>query len=163
MKRSFLPILIFGFALMAFWISVSGTLHWQHLLVGLVTVSAVTLANLGMISKLKPAEHGFRPLLLGRILFNLLVDIVRANFQVARIVLSRDMPIEPRIVTFESKLRLPMSKAFLANAITLTPGTLTVDVEGQKFVVHCLTRESAETLREWDVRRLIGEMEKGDG
>ncbi len=163
MRRNLVPILIFGLVLMAFWVIVSGTLHWQHLFAGLMAVSAVTLANRGMMSRLKPEEHGFRPLLLGRILLNLLVDIVRANFQVARIVLSREMPIEPRLVTFETKLRLPMSKAFLANAITLTPGTLTVDVEDERFVVHCLTRESAESLRDWDVRRLIGEMEKGDG
>jgi multicomponent Na+:H+ antiporter subunit E len=62
--------------------------------------------------------------------------VIRANFDVALRVIPPDIPIRPGIVKVRTTLRSDMAKTFLANSITLTPGTLTVDVDGQDFYVH---------------------------
>ncbi len=67
-----------------------------------------------------------------------LIALVKANFQVAKIVLSPDLPINPGIVEFESKLDSEFAKMILANSITLTPGTLSVDVIENRFYIHWL-------------------------
>ncbi|HUO83190.1 MAG TPA: Na+/H+ antiporter subunit E [Gammaproteobacteria bacterium] len=77
----------------------------------------------------------------------LLKEIARANFAVARIVLSRHMPIEPTVVVIDARHLPPVSLVTLANAITLTPGTLSLDVDRGQIEVHCLTRDAADDLR----------------
>lgn len=61
---------------------------------------------------------------------------VKANFDVAYRVLHPDMPIHPGIVKVRTTLQSDLGKMFLANSITLTPGTLTIDIVGQDLYVH---------------------------
>jgi len=67
-----------------------------------------------------------------------LIALIKANFHVAKIVLSPKLPINPGIVEFESKLDSDFAKMILANSITLTPGTLSVDVIENRFFIHWL-------------------------
>ena len=67
-----------------------------------------------------------------------LIALVKANLHVAKIVLSPNLPINPGIVEFESKLDSDFAKMILANSITLTPGTLSVDVIENRFYIHWL-------------------------
>lgn len=62
--------------------------------------------------------------------------VIRANLDVALRVLHPDVPIRPGIVKVRTTLTSEMARTFLANSITLTPGTLTMDVDGQEFYVH---------------------------
>ena len=68
--------------------------------------------------------------------FVFLVALIKANFDVARRVVNPKLPINPGIVSFETKLQNHFAKMVLANSITLTPGTLTIDVVGNKFYIH---------------------------
>ncbi len=68
--------------------------------------------------------------------FVFLVALVKANFDVAKRVINPKLPINPGIVSFETKLKNNFAKMVLANSITLTPGTLTIDVVGDKFYIH---------------------------
>ena len=61
---------------------------------------------------------------------------VRANLDVMVRVLHPDVPIRPGIVKVPTNLTDPMAKTFLANSITLTPGTLTIDIDGQDLYIH---------------------------
>ncbi len=61
---------------------------------------------------------------------------IRANLDVAVRVIHPDMPIRPGIVKVTTTLQSDMAKTFLANSITLTPGTLTIDIDGQDLYVH---------------------------
>ena len=70
--------------------------------------------------------------------FVFMLALIKANFDVARIVINPKLPINPGIVEFESKLSSPFAKMLLANSITLTPGTLTVDIIDNKFFIHWL-------------------------
>ena len=64
------------------------------------------------------------------------VALIKANFDLARRVLSRDMKIHPAVVEIETTMQSDLGKLFLANSITLTPGTLTVDVFDNRMLVH---------------------------
>jgi len=65
-----------------------------------------------------------------------LIYCVRANLDVMVRVIHPELPIRPGIVKVRTTLRSEMAKTFLANSITLTPGTLTVDIDGSDFYVH---------------------------
>ena len=78
----------------------------------------------------------------------LIREIVKANFAVVRIILSQKEEIQPALVSFHSDLKTSVGKAFLANAITLTPGTITVTLEDSEYVVHCLDEELAVGMAE---------------
>ncbi|MCL4078649.1 Na+/H+ antiporter subunit E [Coriobacteriia bacterium Es71-Z0120] len=73
-------------------------------------------------------------------------DIVAAAVVVAEKVLDPRMPIEPVLIAHRAKFDRQVSRVALANSITLTPGTLTVDVDGDQFLVHCLAEEFAEDI-----------------
>ena len=76
----------------------------------------------------------------------LLAEIVRANLTVTRIVLSVRLPVSPCIVTIDASGLPAATQVVLANAITLTPGTLTLDVNRDRIEVHCLTEAAARDL-----------------
>lgn len=90
----------------------------------------------------------------------LLKEIFIANIQVLRIVLSPKLAISPSIVSIDASVLPPVSQATFANSITLTPGTVTLDIDAGKIEVHCLTAESAAGLQEGEMlrraRRLSG-------
>ena len=82
----------------------------------------------------------------------LLKQIVLANIHVASVVLRLRMPINPQILTFKTKLETDISSVTLANSITLTPGTITIDIREGVFYVHALSQKVADDLN-------AGEME----
>ena len=82
----------------------------------------------------------------------LFYQIVLANLHVAKMVLHPKMPIDPRIIRFKTKLENDLAMSTLGNSITLTPGTITVDIREGEFFVHALTQKVANDL-------LSGEME----
>lgn len=82
--------------------------------------------------------------------------LIVANWQVAKIVLNPTMPIAPRIVRYNVAEMTPVQIATLVNCITLTPGTLVVDISPSNrwLYIHCLTAEDRErTIRELDELR----------
>lgn len=99
------------------------------------------------------------PALLGYF-FRLWVEIVKANLATLRQVYSRRRP-ESAIVAFQPDLKTRWQRQTLANSITLTPGTITLECDDERFVVHCLDRSMAEGLEdsrmEKDIRRMGGD------
>lgn len=84
----------------------------------------------------------------------LLYAVGRANVAMAAVLLDPRLPIDPSVV------RVPapegrLQRALLANAVTLTPGTLTVDVDGDELVVHALTRETRAELEAGGLARAV--------
>jgi multicomponent Na+:H+ antiporter subunit E len=63
-------------------------------------------------------------------------ELVKANLDVAFRVLNPSLPIHPGIVEVKTKMSSPIGKLLLANSITLTPGTLTLDVKGDRMFIH---------------------------
>lgn len=87
-------------------------------------------------------------------------ELVKSNLEVARIVLSPKLPISPTLVTLPALPRGQVAQAILGNAITLTPGTVTVDDHEGKLIVHCLTREGAQSLRDGEMNRRVAAVER---
>ncbi len=73
-------------------------------------------------------------------------QIILANIDVAYRVLHPKMPIDPLLIEFHVPYKGDMTKTWLANSITLTPGTITILVEGQRFIVHALDKSFTDSL-----------------
>lgn len=84
---------------------------------------------------------------------SLIKEIVKSSFDVAKIILSPSLPISPTVVEIEAKPTGPIGQAILGNAITLSPGTVTLDVHDGQLLVHCLTHQGAEELIAGDSNR----------
>lgn len=83
----------------------------------------------------------------------LLVEIVKSSIDVARIVLNPKLPISPTVIDMVAAPQGPIGQAILGNAITLSPGTVTIDVYNDSLQVHCLTRRGAEELLAGDANQ----------
>jgi len=141
--------ILLTFIIMAvFWILLSGLFDTFHLISGLVCCALVAILSHDLLVKGK-SEKGILKSL--RLLIYIpweLWQIVLANVDVAYRVLHPRMPIDPRIIEFETELRGEFSLVTLANSITLTPGTITISVEPEKgkFCVHAIAKEPADAL-----------------
>ena len=130
------------------WVIFNGNLTLEICLFGIV-ISGVMFAFVCrfMDFSLQKELHIYKRLFLFvRYVFLLVKEIVKANFGVIRMILSQREEIEPALVTFRSDLKSSTGRAFLANAITLTPGTITVALEGNRYTVHCLDKSLADGM-----------------
>lgn len=91
----------------------------------------------------------------------LVAEIVKANFAVICMILSDREELQPVLVHFRPDMRTPTGRALLANAITLTPGTITVSLEKGDYVVHCLDEELAEGIDRSVFVERLQKLEKG--
>ncbi len=84
----------------------------------------------------------------------LVVEIFKANWPVIKACVSANLDINPALVKVKTRCESDLAKTVFANSITLTPGTVTVEVEGDKLLVHALFEESAtpESFAEMDER-----------
>lgn len=89
----------------------------------------------------------------------LLVEIIRANFSIIRMVLAPQIDVEPCLVKFRTHLKTEAARVALANSITLTPGTITVSLEGDNLLVHALNKDMADGLEGSIFERLLSGME----
>ena len=85
------------------------------------------------------------PLLL-HYFFTLVVEILKANLTVFKLIYTAEYVREPAVVHFKTDLRSTFARVLLANSITLTPGTITVALTGNEYTVHCLDKELAEGI-----------------
>lgn len=153
MKRIFWKnIVIQFFLLMGFWLLLSGHYDFIHTFYGVISVTAV-LALHYRLKKHYFSEEDAPPgsIRFFRLLFYipwLIWQIVVASLQVAYVVLSPKMPIDPAIVRFRTKLPNTTSRVILGNSITLTPGTITLQIEDNDFTVHALMDMSAAGIED---------------
>ena len=76
----------------------------------------------------------------------LLAEIIKANFAVIGLILKKSEEVEPQLVRFTTELADENHRVLLADSITLTPGTITVELEGGRYLVHCLDKTLAEGI-----------------
>jgi multicomponent Na+:H+ antiporter subunit E len=91
-------------------------------------------------------------------LFVFLKELIKANLDVAFRVVDPKLPINPGIVKVETRLKSPLGRLLLANSITLTPGTITVESQGTTLFIHWISVEG-EGLEE-RTRRIVSNFEK---
>jgi len=154
-------ILILVLALSATWLVWSGL--YKPLLLGLGVVSVVLTLWLSARMNLH-RKAGYALDLVPRLpLFwaSLLIDIIKSNFEVARIIMSPTLRIAPTMVRLKPELEGQVGLATMANCITLTPSTVTLDSHNGELLVHCLTERSAAETRDTtmarNLKRLVGD------
>lgn len=133
--------------LMGIWLLLSG--HYDPLLISLGVVSVGV--TVWIAARLNVVDHEGHPIHIVLRLFTyfpwLFWEIVKSNVDVARRVLSPSLPVSPRVFTVDSSQKTSVGRTIYANSITLTPGTVTIDVIGGRLEVHALTTESAEEVK----------------
>lgn len=137
----YLPGLVL--ALAALWFALSG--QTSPFFIGLGVVSV--LLTLWLAGRLRIIDRNASPYYrLPQMLVYLswlIVEVVKANITVIARVLGPRHAIDPAVVRLRTRARTDLGKALFANSITLTPGTVTIDVQGDKVMVHALVREKA--------------------
>ncbi len=138
--------------LFAFWMLLSGKFDAFHLTLGAICCALVAylfhdllFANVrvGDMRVVAARFIAYIPWLIQQILL--------ANIHVVSLVVRRRMPIDPRVVTFKTKLETDISCVTLANSITLTPGTITMDIKDGVFYVHAVSQKVADELNAGDM------------
>ena len=129
---------VLGFAAcLLTWVLLTGTLAVDELVLGSVvslTVVFVARQRLALLSGLRLTP--LAPLHLLRYLGYFFGQLALSNLDVARRVISPRLPIHPELVEVRTDLTSDLGRMLLANSITLTPGTLTVEAEGDRLLIH---------------------------
>lgn len=143
-------LLIFSL-LLVFWVILSGHFDAFHLSMGVLCAGIVTWLSSDMYFENRSKGAQVRVEEVCRAFgyaFWLLGQIVLANIQILKLALSPGgmEEVSPRVVRFKTKLRSDFAKYVLAQSITLTPGTVTVKIVGDEFVVHAISKAAADSL-----------------
>jgi multicomponent Na+:H+ antiporter subunit E len=133
-------IVLFTLAFLV-WLALTAGGGWQEVLAGAVVALVVALAA-GRFLAGFPRRGFLRRTAFGALYFvRFLWEMVKANLHVAAIVLNPLRPIKPGIVKIKTGLTKDTAMTILANSITLTPGTFTIDIdpESRELYIHCIT------------------------
>jgi len=153
-------IIISGF-LVGFWFLMSPDFSLSNILIGAGCAVGMTYFwREDLFRPGYPIRFNLRQVIkLAQYLVYLALNIVIANISVAIIVLSRKMPISPGFILLKTKLTRDLSRVLYANSITLTPGTVTIDLNGNRLLVHALTEDAAKGVYDWYMQDKMREIE----
>ena len=140
-----------------FWILFTQSLKTDEILAGIVVSLIISFISKNIFNfNLLKIDL---PLRIIKFLFIFLpvfvYEIIKANIQLAFIVLNPNLPVNSAIIKNKTKLKGDISKLVLANSITLTPGTLTIDVENSYYYIHTVDISSIK-----DEKSITGKFEK---
>jgi multicomponent Na+:H+ antiporter subunit E len=153
-------------ALFGFWLALSWRLDPLYLAMGFFAAAGITVATQRITSTIVHADRvapplSRFPLLTWRfVAFTawILGRIVTAGFQMARIITARTPPIDPVELRFRTELASPMARTVFTNSITLVPGTLTVDLDGNMVVVHALFPSATDDLISGELQNRVARL-----
>ncbi|MFC1865478.1 Na+/H+ antiporter subunit E [Chloroflexota bacterium] len=142
-------------SLFLFWILLSGRFQLKYLIIGLIASGIVTCFTSDLLYRHqgeKTTKPSFRYMLVTAMRlfvysFWLFWAVIKANIQIAAIILNPKMPVDPGILNFKTGLRNRIALVTLGNSITLTPGTFTIAIKSGTYIIHYLLPKSADDLR----------------
>ena len=131
-----------------FWLLLSGILDAIHVGAGIICSAIIAFVSHDLLVTQKWDKMLRKS---GRFIIYIvweLWQIILANFDVAYRVLHPKMPIDPSVIEFDTSLRSDLAIVTLANSITLTPGTITINIDQEKgrFQVHAIAHKPADAL-----------------
>lgn len=147
--------------LLAFWLVLSEKIDLQHILIGIFIV-LITIWFWQDLRLKQPAVLSLSEILdLGRCLVLLIGYIIHSNLVVAKILLFHDKALKPVFIKMDTSVKSNWGRILLATCITLTPGTITIDVDPDTglFIVHALTEEIGVNLFYWRLIHRIEDLE----
>lgn len=141
------------------WLLLSGHTSPLLLTLGLISVVAViactarlgVLDDEGMPVQLLPGLIRYVPWLAGQ--------VIRSNLDVARRIINPKLPISPSVIYVDAKRHTEVGRVTYANSITLTPGTISLDVSDETIEVHALTENAADDLASGEMARRVQKAE----
>jgi len=143
------------------WLVLSGYFKGLLLMLGLASIALVV----AIASRMDVVDHEghpyhLQPLVVLRYWGWLLIEICKANIDISRRILTPSMPIAPELLRVRASQSTEVGQVIYANSITLTPGTVSIDLSDDYIEVHALTHETADTLRGGEMDRRVTAMEK---
>lgn len=159
-KPSIIQYILAFVILMTFWYLLSGYLEPFYIGAGIISSLVVTYVSADLMFRshryiLDSVRTFIRFLLY---LPRLMVEILYANIDVAYRILHPKMPIDPGMIIIETPFKGDILRTTFANALTLTPGTVTIDVRRGTFVVHALVMDvsNRELLEKRGIEKSLG-------
>ena len=160
MKRRQGAVVLF-MLLFIFWVVLSSKITLIQLIVGFFASLLVVFYNCDLVfNDLEATKITFK--FIGRLIhlfIVLLIEIVKSNIHVMMIVLSPKMKINPGFKKIKQPLKKEFNQALFANAITLTPGTLTVDMDDEYILVHGLEMEHIDDIKKSNMQKAFERLE----
>ena len=143
------------------WIIFNGQFTWEIAAFGLVIAGAMYLFICRFLdySPRKDLILCKRFFLVLHYIYVLLKEILKANGAVFKMIYTEKYQYEPAVVHFTAPLSSTFARVLLANSITLTPGTITVSLKDNEYVVHCLDKEMAQGIDSSIFVRLLQRIE----
>ena len=148
-----LAALPFGLVLFGLWLVLSPKRDPFHLTLGALAACVISLLAARLVLQPPPIVAPNGPALIRMPWHRLVVylpwlggQVVVASLQVAYVVLHPRLPLSPRLLRLHARYPHTLARLTLANSITLTPGTVTLDVDGDEFLVHTLTETGGREL-----------------
>lgn len=133
--------------LTASWLLMAGSLNSQEAAIGVLVAIIITGLSYSRLAFLDDFKLSMvLPLYVLQYLAEFLRALLAANIDMARRVITPSLPIDPAVVEVQTKLHSPLGKLLLANSITLTPGTLTIDIEDDIIRVHWIDARGIDDL-----------------
>ena len=132
------------------WVIFNGRITMEIVIMGLAVAALVFVfvcKFMGYNWKREKRLYRNMLYLLGYVIF-LVKEIIVANVAVIHLICTQREIVDPVIVRFRTNLKTDTAKVILANSITLTPGTITVSLKDDEYVVHCLDRSLAEGMED---------------
>jgi multicomponent Na+:H+ antiporter subunit E len=86
---------------------------------------------------------------------HLLKSVVVAAVHVAEVVVDPRMPVDPLVIEYRTALSTDTARTAFANSVTMTPGTLTVEIEGETLLIHCLAERFADEITSGELERRV--------
>ena len=141
------------FILLAFWLAISGSVDIQHVIIGAI-LSFATVSFWDVLGKrLSRAPILGELFILGHCFVLILGYIIQANISLAKTLVLSKPDVSPVFMEMETDIKSNWGRVLLATCITITPGTITVDInpETGKIIVHTLTVQNASDLLRWRI------------
>lgn len=130
-------------AFFVIWLFVSGQIKPYYVVLGLCCSAAVAWVDM---HRSAAPRHVFPWLGFAWYLPWLAWRVVASSWHVTRLILSPALPIDPQMIRYPARLRDHAALTLLGNSITLTPGTVTVEISPRELVVHAIDRPSGSDL-----------------
>ncbi|MDA3906198.1 MAG: Na+/H+ antiporter subunit E [Bacteroidales bacterium] len=145
--------------LFVIWLLLNNSLEAEVMLLGLGVSLVLPLLLCGKCEVFTNLSFSPKAILYSfMFLFTFIVELFKANFDVARRVLSPSLPINPGIVEVKTKLKSKIGRVILADSITLTPGTFTLELVGDSLFIHWIDVKSTDV--EESTRLIVEKFEK---
>ena len=142
--------------LFVFWIVLTATFIVYELVLGAICSAFVAVISFSILAH--TLDRRITPMVMLRFplyAVAMIWEITKANIDVALIIINPKLPIDPRIIEYKTYLPDDLPRTVFADSITLTPGTVTVELEEDSLFVHCLAPHHEEGLREGRLERLV--------